>query len=103
MVFGLFPNFNEDKAKHLSRAENILYQGSSRSIWGAALAFIIFSCCMKRGGVFNEMFCWPIWTPLSRLSFAAYLIHVDVLSWYNYQLESPFYFKEIHFVSEYEF
>lgn len=98
MLFGIFPNFNEDPSKHLSRTENILYQASCRSIWALALAFIIFSCCMNKGGLFNDIFCWSIWTPLSRLSFAAYLIHMEVIWWYQYQLEGTSYLKELNFV-----
>lgn len=56
MLFGYWPNFETNPAKHLNRVENILYQSTSRIIWAAALAFIIFSCVMKKGGLLQIIF-----------------------------------------------
>lgn len=51
----------------------------------------------------NDIFCWPVWVPLSRLSFAAYLIHMVVLGYSERQAEGTWYFKEITVVSYYKF
>ncbi len=98
MLFGVYPNYNVNPSNHLSRAENILYQAASRIIWSLALGFIIFSCVMKSGGFVNDMLTWRVWTPLSRLSFAAYLIHIDVLSWYYMSQEDTIVYSELNLV-----
>lgn len=98
MLFGYWPNFETNPAKHLNRVENILYQSTSRIIWAAALAFIIFSCVMKKGGFINDMLSWPVWTPLSRLSFSAYLVHMTVLTWYISIQEQTSFYQDINTV-----
>lgn len=96
MCFGTYPNFNANPSKHLNRVENILYQASSRILWSIALAWVVFACVMKKGGFLNDMLCLPIWTPLSRLSFCAYLIHWDILYWYFYSRETLVFVKELN-------
>jgi len=53
---------------------------------------------MKSGGFVNDMLTWRVWTPLSRLSFAAYLIHIDVLSWYYMSQEDTIVYSEMNLV-----
>lgn len=96
MLFGLWPNFQANPANHLNKTENILYQATSRIIWAIGLGFVIFSCCMNKGGFINDILTWKIWTPLSRLSFAAYLVHLDILYWFIAQQRTQFFFNEIN-------
>ncbi len=98
MLFGTYPNLNANPANHLNRAENILYQASSRIIWALALGFVIFSCVMNGGGFVNDILSWTIWTPLSRLSFSAYLIHFNVINWYYGSQKNTIFYSELNFV-----
>jgi hypothetical protein len=54
VLFGLWPNSSVIPGNHLSKTENILYQATSKIIWSLGLSFIIFSCCMNKGGNFTE-------------------------------------------------
>ncbi len=49
LIFGVYPDYN-GKGHPLSLTEHILYQATSRTIWGLAVAFIIFSCTTNKGG-----------------------------------------------------
>lgn len=77
MVFGVYDNFNGGPP--LNKVINILYQATSRTVWSLGLGFIVYACLTGQGGIFNKFFSLSIWTPLSRLSFSAYLIHSTIL------------------------
>lgn len=94
MLFGLYPDYHTPE-NPLNLTEHILYQATSRTIWGVALAFIVFSCAMDKGGMINDMLSWPVWVPLSKLNFCAYLIHVEFIQFYNRTQEQPPFFQNI--------
>lgn len=99
MLFGVWPNFDfYNPANFLTKTQNILYQSTSRIIWCMGLGFIIFSCVNNKGGFVNDILCWKVWIPLSRLSFCAYLVHMNVLAWVLTQRYSLFYWQEINVV-----
>ena len=50
LLFGLYPDFEEGVGHGLNKAVHILYQSSSRALWAMALAFMVFSCTMGKGG-----------------------------------------------------
>ena len=50
LLFGLYPDYEEGDGHGLNKAEHILYQSSSRALWAMALAFMVFSCTMGKGG-----------------------------------------------------
>lgn len=98
MVYGLYPD-NNGEGHPLNRSEHILYQATSRTLWAIALAFVVFSCTMKKGSFINSILTWPVWIPLSRLSFCAYLIHVNFLFYYSTTQKITIYLQDITFVS----
>ena len=73
ITFGLY------KGDKLNKTTLILYQATTRNLWALSLGYIIFACAYSQGGVINDILCWKAWTPLSRLSFSAYLVHVNVI------------------------
>lgn len=56
-----------------------LFLGLSRVAWAIALCYIIFACVHNYGGPINWFLSHPLWQPLSRLSFATYLLQFPVL------------------------
>ncbi|XP_075539361.1 nose resistant to fluoxetine protein 6-like [Dermacentor variabilis] len=46
-----------------------------RLLWSFFIAWIILMCATGRGGTLNKFLCWKAFVPLSRLSYAVYLIH----------------------------
>jgi len=51
-----------------------------RPLWAAALGGLLYLCATRRGGLIGAGLALPLWRPLARLSFQAYLYHPLVLS-----------------------
>ena len=50
-------------------------------------------------GYVNTLLSWPGIIPLSRLTYAAYLVHPIILFYYNFSLNETIFFNEVIFVS----
>lgn len=65
--------------------ETFLYTAFGRTVWIIGVSTVVFLCvgCARwnhgDGNVVSSILCWTCWTPLSRLSFGAYLIHPIVV------------------------
>ncbi|CAF3397106.1 unnamed protein product [Rotaria socialis] len=78
-------------APGLSRSALITYQILSRPCWALVIGWILFLCSTNQGGIVNTILSWPIWAPLARLNYAAYLIHLTVLLTTIYNQTNPIY------------
>ncbi|CAB3397520.1 unnamed protein product [Caenorhabditis bovis] len=74
--------------------ENMMYSCFSRVVWGLALSWVIFSTYCRKG-IINDFMSLPIWTPLARLSFCAYLIHIMVVAYFFGKTYSEIYFTTL--------
>ena len=77
VVYGLYNSYN---GHELTEAQNVSYITLSRFTWGVGLALIVFACHNGYGWIINDFLSMKFWIPLSRLSYAAYLVHPIVLS-----------------------
>ncbi|CAF1625753.1 unnamed protein product [Rotaria magnacalcarata] len=75
----------------LSRSALIAYQILSRPCWALVIGWILFLCSTNQGGIVNTILSWPIWAPLARLNYSAYLIHLTVLLTTIYNHTMPIY------------
>jgi peptidoglycan/LPS O-acetylase OafA/YrhL len=64
--------------------QTFLYAASSRALWALAIGIICFLCLQGAGGMVNALLSHPAWTPLSHLSFGAYLLHPIVIFVYQF-------------------
>jgi len=78
----------------LTKLENIFYITFSRLVWGIGLALIVFSCHNGYGFFVNSFLSMKIWTPLSRMTFNAYLIHPVALFIIYGQLQTSFHYTD---------
>mgnify|MGYP000296263132 CR=1 FL=1 len=62
-----------------SPTATFLYTATSRAIWSCSIAVLMTLCLEGNGGWLNKFLSWPIWAPLSQLSFGTYLIHPIVI------------------------
>jgi peptidoglycan/LPS O-acetylase OafA/YrhL len=62
--------------------QNQFWRSCSHLIWGLCLCWIIFACCRGHGGLVNDLLSWPGWTPISKVSFMTYLVHMDFNWWF---------------------
>ena len=78
-----------------SVGENIMYITFSRCAWSVGLALLVFACHNGYGGLINTFLSMKIWTPLSRLTFNAYLVHPLILVIIYGQLEKTIHYTDV--------
>jgi peptidoglycan/LPS O-acetylase OafA/YrhL len=71
-----------------TKVENILYITFSRFSWGVGLALIVFACHNGYGGYINTFLSLKIWTPLARMTYNAYLVHLIIIRVFYGQIQS---------------
>ncbi|CAN7947830.1 unnamed protein product [Ixodes hexagonus] len=64
-----------------------VYKATHRVLFSAGFSWLVFACVTGRAGFVNGVLSWPVWAPLSRLSFGAYMIHDFVVfyQWLNFR------------------
>ena len=97
VVFGPWRVFSEN-AQFFSPVERGLYAACHSFVWASAVAWVIYACHYKRGGIVNTILSWPVWTPLARLTFAAYLLHFEVIYTYTFLQETAIHYQTTVFV-----
>ena len=90
-VYGLYWSWH---GHELSAFENVTYFMFSRFTWGVTLALVVFVCHNGYGGVINRFLSMPMWIPLSRLTFNAYLVHEMMMLLLFGELREPLYFSD---------
>ncbi|XP_052838930.1 O-acyltransferase like protein-like [Drosophila gunungcola] len=65
-------------APALTTLENSFYYTLTRLGWSMALCWVVFACMQGYGGLANSFLSYPLWQPLSRLSYAVYMWHIFV-------------------------
>ncbi|KAK8771467.1 hypothetical protein V5799_025287 [Amblyomma americanum] len=59
-----------------------LYASCHRLVWALCIGWLVFACVSERGGVVNSVLSSPLLVPLSRLSYAVYVLHVPLV-WFR--------------------
>lgn len=80
-----------------------LYDAFGRVGWAIALCYIIFACIHNYGGPINWLLAFPLWQPLSRISYAIYLLHFPVILVTMATMKTSLYFSELNAVSFVQF
>lgn len=75
-----------------------LYDILSRIVWSICMSYIIFACIQNSGGPINRLLSHPFWQPISKLSYAIYLVHKLVLGIVMASMKSPNSFSEMQFI-----
>lgn len=78
-----------------------LYNAVQRTVWGLAVGWVVVACSTGHGGPVNSVLAWRGWKPLSRLAFAAYLLHPIVAMGFSCCLEQLVYMTDA--VAVYQF
>ncbi|KAH7982594.1 hypothetical protein HPB52_006038 [Rhipicephalus sanguineus] len=58
------------------------YASCHRLVWAICIAWLVFACISDRGGLVNSVLSSPHLVPLSRLSYAVYVLHVPIV-WFR--------------------
>ena len=86
VVYGFYGSYH---GHEVSKAGNIAYFMLARPAWGVTLAIVTYVCHYGYGGVIDKFLSLPLWVPLSRLTFNAYLVHEIVLGIIASNLREP--------------
>ncbi|CAF3191128.1 unnamed protein product [Rotaria socialis] len=90
-LFILYPDYLH--VPGLSRTSLIIFQTLSRTGWAISIGWLIFLCSTNQGGLVNKILSWPVWTPLARLNYSAYLIHTIIIDIIVLNQTMPSYFQ----------
>jgi len=83
------------------RGASIIYSALNRSAWGACLAWVVIACVHGYGGFINTLLSWKAWIPLSRVTYATYLVSIDVQIYFYATLKTVLYFDQTLAVFQY--
>lgn len=72
-----------------------IHDALSRVLWSIALCYIIFACVHKSGGPVDWFLSHPLWQPISRISFATYLVHFPLILVLMIPTKTSLYFSEL--------
>ncbi|XP_034490672.1 nose resistant to fluoxetine protein 6-like [Drosophila innubila] len=75
-LFALYPYQQNGYA--LPTLNEAFYVTLTRIAWPLALVWIVFACKYGYGGMANSFLSSPMWQPLSKLSYCAYIVHLFV-------------------------
>ncbi|KAH8090106.1 transferase [Aureococcus anophagefferens] len=77
LVFGSYPFYQD--APGPAKWKNHLYLALAKPAWACALSLLALPCFFGRGAFVGGILSLPVFAPLAKLTFAAYLIHPAVL------------------------
>ncbi|CAM9917653.1 unnamed protein product [Hapterophycus canaliculatus] len=79
-VYGTYWSYQDALDPGLSPWADHLYMALSRPAWSMGVALMCLLCFTGHGGLVNWFLTRPGWTPLSRLTYCAYLFHTMLLT-----------------------
>lgn len=98
-VFANYPLMQPDIIS--TNIDHALYASFSRIAWALALSYIIYACVHGYGGPVNWFLSLSLWQPLSRLSYAIYILHFPVIMIVMASAKSSYVMSEFYAVSIY--
>ena len=87
VVYGLYSSWH---GHTLTLAETVSFFMFSRFTWSVGVALMVFACHNGYGWIINDFLSMELWTPLSRITYSAYLVHPVVVNAISRTLPEPF-------------
>ncbi|XP_043660070.1 O-acyltransferase like protein [Drosophila teissieri] len=91
-IFALYP-YSKLLGKSPSVLEGALYYTLARIAWPLALCWVVFACMQGHGGLANSFLSSPLWQPLSKLSYSAYIWHIFIEEVNSRRVQTNTYFS----------
>ena len=101
IVYGLVPYLNETEVPEMNSFARVSYGSFNRLAWSIAVGWLIFACVHGYGGPVNRFLSWRAFTPLSRLTYVVYLVHLNYLYMWSAHLRKPVYYSDLDHVQFY--
>ncbi|EDW56170.1 GM22967 [Drosophila sechellia] len=91
-IFALYP-YSKLLGKSPTILEGALYYTLVRIAWPLGLCWVVFACMQGYGSLANSFLSSPLWQPLSKLSYGAYMWHIFVMEVANRSVQTNTYFS----------
>ncbi|XP_017066870.1 O-acyltransferase like protein [Drosophila eugracilis] len=92
-IFAMYPY-----AKLLGKSPTVLegafYYTLTRIGWPLALCWVVFACIQGYGGLANSFLSSPLWQPLSKISYSAYIWHIFIQEVNHKRVRTHTYFSD---------
>ncbi|KAH8312734.1 hypothetical protein KR044_012561 [Drosophila immigrans] len=76
-IFSLLP-YADWRNPTLPMLNQAFYYTFTRIAWPVSLCWVVFACMKGYGGLANSFLSSPLWQPLSKLSYNAYIFHIFI-------------------------
>ncbi|XP_065346673.1 nose resistant to fluoxetine protein 6-like [Cloeon dipterum] len=77
------------------------YSALHRLGWASGLSWVVWACVNGYGGPVNSILSWKYFIPLSKLSFCAYLVHMDLMNYHVALMRTNTYFSNFEIIFEF--
>ncbi|XP_065353206.1 nose resistant to fluoxetine protein 6-like [Cloeon dipterum] len=81
--------------------EAAFYAGLHRFAWAVGLSWIVWACVNGYGGPVDSILSWKYFLPLSKLSYCAFLVHIDIMFYHTALIRTNTYFSNFEIVFEF--
>ena len=82
----VYAPYNTNLEEYGGEAKQRFWYSCSHLMWGICLFWLIFACCRGYGGIINDLLTWSGWSPIAKVSFMTYLVHMD-FNWFYFLLQ----------------
>lgn len=70
-----------DHENRLSAVTSAIYSVSSKLLWNISIGWIILACLTGNGGIFYKVLSLPVFQPLARLTYCAFLVNGFIVTY----------------------
>jgi peptidoglycan/LPS O-acetylase OafA/YrhL len=86
-----------------NHAENVLWYAFNRTCWGLGISLLLLPMLLGHWKVPAWFLSLDIWTPLARLTFCTYLVHINLGMVYVESINTAYWFNDLNITIDFFF